>query len=158
MIPPDIDMMIMQVSRPQDRAEAEIRLTDEGMIPITLFADGPDKAFLVGARHEDLASAFEAARARAQGYGADRLALRMRTFSDLSDAINTQFKYLADPVDFPNAVALLFVEALVQIGMDSPDQLVPCAVRFLRNNLEAPDFETAPEDDPAAAGQPDSAA
>lgn len=147
MIAPDIEMIILQVSRPQDRAEAEMQLAEQGMTPITVFADGPDKAFLVGARQEDLIAAFAAAKERADGYGADRLALRMRVFSALSDAINSNFKYLTDPAEFPNAATLLLVEALVQVGMPSADHMIPCAVRFLRSHMETPDFEPAPDDD-----------
>lgn len=146
MLPKDIDMMILQISRPQDRNPQEAALADEGAMPITLFADGPDKAFLIGARPEDLQTAFTGAIERAEGYGADRLALRMRAFADLSDAINTEFKYLADPADFPNTVAFLLVEALVQVGFRSAEEIRPCAVRYLREQMETPDYEDAPED------------
>jgi hypothetical protein len=147
MLSNDIQMMILQISRPQDRNAEETAIAADGMMPITLFADGPDKAFLIGARPEDLATVFAAAIERADGYGADRLALRMRAFSDLSDAINTQFKYLADPSDFPNAVTFLLVEALAQIGFRNADDIRPCAVRYLRNQMETPDYEDAPSGD-----------
>jgi hypothetical protein len=140
-------MFIIQVSRPQDRMDAERDLAGQGLLPITLFADGPELAFLVGAKPADLSEAFASAHKLAQGYGADRLAMRMRLFNALSDAIATQFKYVADPADFPNDVALLFAEALVQVGLSAPEDITPCAVRFLRANLEMPDFEEAPDDD-----------
>jgi hypothetical protein len=143
----DVDMIIIQVSRPQDRMEAETALAAQGLLPITLFADGPEKAFLIGAKPDDLKSAFASSTVLAAGYGADRLAMRMRVFNGISDAIRTEFKYLADPADFPNDVALLFVEALVQVGLSEPDDITPCAVRFLRANLDMPDFEEAPDDD-----------
>lgn len=147
MLAQDVEMFIIQISRPQDRSEAELAMIADGVTPIMVFADGPDKAFLVGAKPDDLAAAMADAKTLADGYGADRLARRMRIFSGLSDAINTQFKYLADPSDFPNGVVILFAEALVQYGLEDPADLVPCAVRFLRANLELPDFEEAPSDD-----------
>jgi hypothetical protein len=150
MIPPDIQMMILQISRPQDRAGPELEVAEKGLLPITLYADGPERAYLIGAQPQDMQTVFAAAAERADGYGADRLALRMRLFSSLSDAINTQFKYQADEAEFPNAVLVMLVEALVQVGFTAPQHVRPCAVRYLRANLEMPDYEDAPPDDEAA--------
>lgn len=147
MLPADVEMLILQVSRPQDRGEQEKDLVTQGLMPITVFADGPEKQFLIAVRPGDLDQALAAARDSADGYGADRLAYRMRVFNAMSDAINTGFKFLADPSDFPNDVALMFAEALVQYGYDTAADVVPCAVRYLRSNLEMPDFEEAPDDD-----------
>lgn len=146
MLPADIEMLILQLSRPQDRGDEEKAIVNEGMMPIMVFADGPDRPFLIAVRPGDLDQAFAGAHERMEGYGADRLAFRVRVFSAMSDAINTNFKYLADPSDFPNDAAILFAEALVQYGYNSASDVVPCAMRYLRSNLETPDFEEAPLD------------
>ncbi|MBL8557118.1 MAG: hypothetical protein JNM47_00230 [Hyphomonadaceae bacterium] len=146
-----VESLILQISADIDRGEQEAKLAGEGVVPIALFANGPENAFLLGARAPDLDAAFEASRERADGLGAERLALRMRTFEALAYAIETDLKYLADPTDFPNDAMMLFVEALYQYGLDEAAQLRPCAVRYTRSNLDEPDFEMAPDDDARAA-------
>jgi hypothetical protein len=142
-----VESLIIQISADADRGEQEQKLAAEGVIPIALFANGPENAFLLGARGPDLDAAFEASRERADGLGAERLALRMRTFEALAYAIETDLKYLADPTDFPNDAMMMMVEALYQYGLDEAGQLRPCAVRYTRTNLDEPDFEMAPDDD-----------
>lgn len=145
------DSLILQISAPADQGEQEQKLAAEGMTPIALFANGPEHPYLLGARNEDIDAAFEASRERAEGLGAERLALRMRTFEALAYAIETDMKYLADPADFPNDAMMMLVEALYQYGLDEAAQIRPCAVRYTRTNLDEPDFEMAPDDD---AGEP----
>lgn len=141
-----VESLILQISAEADRGEQEAKLAADGVIPIALFANGPENAFLLGARGPDLDAAFEASRERADGLGAERLALRMRTFEALAYAIETDLKYLADPTDFPNDAMMMLVEALYQYGLDEAGQLRPCAVRYTRTNLDEPDFEMAPDD------------
>jgi hypothetical protein len=141
------ESLILQISAEIDRSEQERKLAADGLIPIALFADGPENAYLLGARAPDLDAAFEGARERAEGLGAERLALRMRTFEALAYAIETDMKYLADPADFPNDAVMMFVEALYQYGLDEAAQVGPCAVRYTRTNLDEPDFEMAPDND-----------
>lgn len=149
------ESLILQISAEPDRGDQEKKIAEDGLIPIALFADGPENAYLLGARASDLDAAFEASRERADGLGAERLALRMRTFEALAYAIETDMKYLADPADFPNDAVLMFVEALYQYGLDEAAQLGPCAVRYTRTNLDEPDFEMAPDENAPPATPPD---
>jgi hypothetical protein len=144
------DSLILQVSAEADRTEQESKLIADGLIAIALFANGPENAYLLGARPADLDAAFEASRERAEGLGAERLALRMRTFEALAYAIETDMKYLADPADFPNDAVMMLVEALYQYGLDEAAQVGACAVRYTRANLDEPDFEMAPDDEARA--------
>lgn len=140
-----VESLILQISAEADRGDQEKAMAVDGVIPIALFANGPENAFLLGARGPDLDAAFEASRERADGLGAERLALRMRTFEAIAYAIETDLKYLADPADFPNDAMLMLVEALYQYGLDEAAQLRPCAVRYSRTTLDEPDFEMAPD-------------
>ena len=142
-----VESLILQISAEADRGEQEAAMAVDGLIPVALFANGPENAYLLGARTADLDAAFDASRERAEGLGAERLALRMRTFEALVYAIETNMKYLSDPTDFPNDAMLMLVEALYQYGLDEAAQLRPCAVRYTRANLDEPDFEMAPDDD-----------
>ena len=149
-----VDSLIMQVSADIDRTEKEHELAQGGLLPFLLFANSPDNAFLLAARRVDLEAAFAAARERAEGLGAERLALRMRLFEDLSQAIETDMKYLVDEMEFPNSALTLFTDALCQFGIDDADMLPPCAMRFTADNIQDPDFELAAppaEDEPATA-------
>jgi len=139
------ESLILQISAPADQGDQEKKLAEDGLIPIALFANGPENAYLLGARAADLDAAFDASRERAEGLGAERLALRMRTFEALAYAIETDMKYLSDPSDFPNDAVLMLVEALYQYGLDEAAQLGACAVRYARTNLDEPDFEMAPD-------------
>jgi hypothetical protein len=145
-----VDSLIFQISAEADRGEQERELAEQGLTPLVAFANGPENAFLLAARPEDLEAAFAAAKERAEGLGAEQLAVRMRVFDAMAYAIETDMKYLAEPSDFPNDAVLLMVEALYQYGLDSPAQIVPCAVRFVRDNLQEPDFEIAPPADTTA--------
>lgn len=149
-----VDSIIFQISLDAHRGEQERALSGQGLLPIIAFANGPEHPFLLAARPEDLDAAFTNARDLAEGLGAEQLALRMRVFDQMAYAIETDMKYLEQPSDFPNDAVFLLVEALYQYGLDGPKDIAPCAVRFVRDNLHAPDFELAPPDEGAeAAGQ-----
>jgi hypothetical protein len=150
-----VESLILQISAEADRGEQEKKMAVDGVIPVAMFANGPENAYLLGVRAPDLDAAFEASRERAEGLGAERLALRMRTFDSLAYAIETDLKYLADPTEFPNDAMLLLVEALYQYGLDEAAQIRPCAVRYTRTTLDEPDFEMAPDDDAREATQTD---
>jgi hypothetical protein len=141
-----VDQIILQVSRPEDRSDQEIDIAEQGLIPIVLFANGPENAYLFGARREDVDSAFGVSIDLADGLGAERLAVRLRLFEGLAYAIETDMRSLADPSDFPNDAMALFIEAMQQFGLEDSGQLRPCAVRFVRGDLESPDLEAAPGD------------
>lgn len=146
-----VDSLIFQVSAEADRGEQEKALAADDLLPIMVFANGPEHAYLVGARRPDVDAAFDEAAKLAEGLGAERLALRMRVFESMAYAIETDMKYLAEG-DFPNDATFLFVEALYQYGVDEAAQVEACAARFTRENLQDPDFEMAP---PAGEQRPD---
>ena len=140
-----VESLIFQVSAENDRTEHEVELAGKGLMPVVLFANGPDRPFLLAARPEDIDAAFAVSKDLAEGLGAERLAVRMRVFEALAYAIETDMKYLADPSDFPNDAVMMLVEALYQYGVDDAAGIRACAVRFSRDNMEDPDFEPAPE-------------
>jgi hypothetical protein len=145
-----VDSFIFQVSSESDRGDQERALAGDGLLPVMAFANGPENAFLLAARQDDLKAAFAQARDLAEGLGAEQLALRMRVFEQLAYAVETDMKYQAQDSDFPNDVIFLLIQALYQYGLDGPDDIAPCAVRFVRENLAEPDFELAPtRDEPA---------
>lgn len=144
-----VESLIFQISAEADRGDQEKALAAEGLLPVMVFANGPENAFLVGARPKDVDAAFENARDLAEGLGAERLAIRMRVFESIAYAIETDMKYLADPSDFPNDVTLLMVEAFYQYGLDEAAQATACAARFTRETMQDPDFEMAPTEDRA---------
>jgi len=144
-----VESLIFQISSDADRGEQERAFAADGLVPVMAFANGPENAFLIAARKEDLVAAFANARALAEGLGAERIAQRMRVYDALAYAIETEMKYLDGPSDFPNDCVFLLVEALYQYGMDGPDDIAPCATRFVRDNLQDPDFEVAPPPDAA---------
>lgn len=142
-----VESLIFQISTDADRGEQERAFAADGLLPVMAFANGPENAFLIAARTEDLTAAFANAKELAEGLGAERLAMRMRVYDALAYAIQTDMKYLDSPSDFPNDCVFLLVEALYQYGMDGPADIVPCAARFVRDNLQEPDFEVAPPPD-----------
>jgi hypothetical protein len=144
-----VESLIFQISSDVDRGEQERAFAADGLLPVMAFANGPEAPFLLAARTEDLEAAFANAKDLAEGLGAERLAQRMRVYDALAYAIETDMKYLAEPADFANDCVFLLVEALYQYGMDGPADIAPCAARFVRDNLQDPDFEMAP---PADAG------
>ena len=142
-----VESLIFQVSSPGDRGPQELALVEKGLMPVVLFANGPEQPFLLAARPEDVDAAFAASKDLAEGLGAERLAVRMRVFDSLAYAIETDMKYLADPSDFPHEAVMMLVEALYQYGVDDAAGIPPCAVRFTRDNMQDPDFEVAPDAD-----------
>jgi hypothetical protein len=148
-----VDSLIFQLSAEANRGAQEKELMEKGLVPISVFANGPDNAFLIAARLEDLNAAFGASGTLAEGLGAERLAFRMRRFDAISFAIETDMKYMSDPSEFPNDCMFLLVEALHQVGFRAWDEVPPSAVAFERNDLHQPFFEPAPgsEDPPETA-------
>ena len=142
-----VESLIFQVSSPADRGPQELALVEKGLMPVVLFANGPEQPMLLAARPEDVDAAFAVTKDLAEGLGAERLAVRMRVFESLAYAIETDMKYLADPSDFPNDAVMMLVEALYQYGIDDAASIPPCAVRFARDNMQDPDFEAAPDGD-----------
>jgi hypothetical protein len=149
-----VETLIIQMSRENDRSDKEKELAAQGLIPLIAFANGPEHAYLLGARPEDLAESFAVAHNLAEGLGAERLAIRMRVFNALAYAIETDMKFQVEETDFPNDVLLMFVDALVQYGIESPDVMVPCAVLWRATDLEDPDYEEAPDADGADPDEP----
>jgi len=149
-----VESIFLQISAEADRTDKERELAEAGLTPFVLFANSPENAFLLAARPVDLEAAFAAARERADGLGAERLALRMRIFDQLAQAIETDMKYLVEEMEFPNNALLLLVEGLCQVGIDEVDAILPCAMRFTPDTMQEPDFELAersPTDDPQGA-------
>lgn len=144
-----VESLIFQVSAEADRGEQELALVAKGLMPVILFANGPENPMLLAARPEDIDAAFATSKDLAEGMGAERLAVRMRVFEALAYAIETDMKYLADPSDFPNDATMMLVEALYQYGVDDAAGITACAVRFTRDNMQDPDFEAAPDIDSA---------
>lgn len=140
-----VESLIFQVSAPADRGPQELALVEKGLMPVVLFANGPEQPMLLAARPEDVDAAFAVSKDLAEGLGAERLAVRMRVFEAIAYAIETDMKYLADPSDFPNDAVLMLVEALYQYGVDDAAGIPACAVRFTRDNMQDPDFEPAPQ-------------
>src|SRR5262245_7316855 len=56
------ESLILQISAEPDRGDQEKKIAEDGLIPIALFANGPENAYLLGARATDLDAAFEASR------------------------------------------------------------------------------------------------
>jgi len=142
-----VESLIFQVSAEADRGEQERALAETGLMPVVMFANGPDAPFLLAAKPEDLDAAFAVSKDLAEGMGAERLAVRMRVFDSLAYAIETDMKYLADPSDFPNDAVMMLVEALYQYGVDDAAGIPACAVRYTRTNMQDPEFEAAPDAD-----------
>jgi hypothetical protein len=140
-----LESLILQISAERDRSDREKALVAQGALPIIVFANGPDSPFLVAARREDLDAAFAASEELSEGLGAERLARRMRVFDALSFAIETDMKFLEDDQSqFPNDALFMMVEGLHQVGLRSPNELRPCAVRFDRTQLDHPFYGEPP--------------
>lgn len=138
-----VDSIILQISAAGDASEKEKELRADGLTPIVLFANGPERPFLLAARRQDLDAAFAKSVALAEGLGAERLAQRMRAFDDIAFAVETEMKYVSES-EFPNLALFMLVEALHQYGFEGPDALRACAVRYDKNRLEDPDFGEPP--------------
>lgn len=143
-----VDSLIFQLSADADRGAQERELMEKGLAPISIFANGPENAFLIAAKPEDLNAAFGTSDSLAEGLGAERLAFRMRRFDAISFAIETDMKYTPDPADFANDCMFLLIEALHQVGFRAWDEVPPSAVAFERNDLHQPFFEPAPGTEP----------
>lgn len=144
-----VEELIIQLSAPEDRGPQEENVAAEGFLPIVVFANGPEHAYLVRTTQDDLDAALEAAQDRRSEAEQARLSFRRRLFDAMSQAIETDFAGPEALNKFPNDALLLFAEALAQNGVEEATDTPPCAVRFARDNLAEPDFENAPDEDEA---------
>jgi hypothetical protein len=138
-----IDFFIIQFSAEDDRGPQEEAVAAEGLVPIVVFANGPEAAFLVKTRKADLEAALEAAWDRLDDTKARRVQFRAAVFSAMAEAVESEFKSVSSESDFPNDAVILFAEALAENGIDDFTDIEPCAVRFARDNLGDPDYEMA---------------
>jgi acyl-CoA reductase-like NAD-dependent aldehyde dehydrogenase len=138
-----VDFFIIQLSADGDRGPQEEAVAADGYIPIVVFANGPQSAFLVKTRKADLDAALEAAWDRIDEPKARRLQFRANVFAAMASAVESEFKTIASESDFPNDAVILFAEALAENGIDAFDEIDPCAIRFNREDLGEADYERA---------------
>jgi hypothetical protein len=138
-----VDFFIIQLSADDDRGPQEEAVAAEGYMPLVVFANGPESAFLVKTRKADVEAALEAAWDRIDEPKVKRLQFRSAVFAAMADAVESEFQSVASESDFPNDAVLLFAEALAENGIDDFTDIDPCAVRFARDNLGEPDYELA---------------
>jgi hypothetical protein len=141
-----VDTFIIQVSAAADRGPQEEALIAEGLVPIVVFANDPEHAYLVRARPEDIDAALESAWDRIADPADERLEFRESVFDAMAEAVEKGFDDVEAARDFPNDSVILFAEALVEHDIETAGEIVPCAVRFVREELDAPDYETAMEE------------
>jgi hypothetical protein len=141
-----VDSFIIQVSAAADRGPQEEAIIAEGMVPIVVFANDPEHAYLVRARVEDIDAALEAAWDRVGEPADERLDFVESVFDAMAEAVEKGFDDPDAPHDFPNDAVILFAEALVDHDIETAGEIVPCAVRFVRDDLENPDYEIALEE------------
>ena len=141
-----VDSFIIQVSAAADRGPKEEAIIKDGMLPVVVFANDPEHAYLVRARPEDVDAALEAAWDRIGEPSDERLEFRESVFEAMAKAIEDGFDNPQNEHDFPNDAVILFAEALVEHDIETSDEIVPCAVRFARDELDNPDYETAMEE------------
>lgn len=138
-----VEHFIIQLSAERDRGPQETAVAAEGFVPVVVFANGPEFAFLVKTRPADVEAALEAAWERIDAPKAKRLEFRAAVFATMAAAVESDFKTVASESDFPNDAVILFAEALADNGVDTFSDIDPCAVRFQKTALGEPDFELA---------------
>ncbi len=138
-----IDFFIIQLSAEDDRGPQEEAVAAEGLVPIVVFANGPESAFLVKTRKADIEAALEASWDRLDDTKARRIQFRGAVFAAMAAAVESEFGSVGSESDFPNDAVILFAEALAENGIDDFGDIEPCAVRFARDNLADPDYEIA---------------
>ena len=138
-----VDAFIIQLSADDDRGAQEEAVAAEGFVPVVVFANGPENAFLVKTRKTDIEAALDAAWERIDDTKAQKLQFRAAVFAAMADAVESEFKSVASESDFPNDAVLLFAEALAENGIDEFADIDPCAIRFARDSLAEPDYELA---------------
>lgn len=141
-----VDSFIIQVSAPVDRGPQEEAIIADGMVPIVVFANDPEHAYLVRARVEDIDAALEAAWDRIAEPADDRLEFRQSVFDAMAEAVEKGFDDPEASNDFPNDSVILFAEVLVEHDIETAGEIVPCAARFVADDLENPDYEIALEE------------
>jgi len=139
--------IIIQLSAPEDRGPQEESVAAEGFVPLVVFANGPEHAFLVRTTNDILDAALEAAHDRLDEPASTRLAFRRHMFESMQRAIETDFDGEEALDTFPSDALQLFAEGLAEQGIDQAADAPPCAVRFAKDNLAAPDFETAEDEE-----------
>lgn len=145
---PIVQQLIIQMSAAEDRGPQEEAVAAEGFVPLVVFANGPENAFLVRTTADLLNAALEAALERLDGGSGARLSFRSAVYGAMRTAIEQDFS-AEDAMDqFPGLALQLFAEALAQHGVARATAIPACAVRFAPDNLSAPDFETADEGEP----------
>lgn len=142
-----VNDIIIQLSAPEDRGPQEESVAAEGFVPLVVFANGPEHAFLVRTTNDILDSALEAAQDRLDEPQSARLAFRRQLFEAMQQAIESDFSGENALEAFPTDALQLFAEGLSEQGIDQAADAPACAVRFAKDNLAAPDFETAEDDD-----------
>lgn len=139
--------IIIQLSASEDRGPQEDSVAAEGFVPLVVFANGPEHAYLVRTTNDILDTALEAAHDRLDEPQSARLAFRRQMFESMQKAIEDDFS-ADDALDtFPSDALQLFSEALAEQGIDQASDVPACAVRFAKDNLGSPDFETAEDDE-----------
>lgn len=140
---PNVQQLIIQMSAVEDRGPQEEAVATEGFIPLVVFANGPENAFLVRTTVEILDAALDAAHERLDEGTASRLTFRSTLYSAMRTSIEQDFSAEEAMDAFPSLALQLFAEALAQHGVEHAGDIPPCAVRFAPDNLHEPDFETA---------------
>jgi hypothetical protein len=138
-----VESFVIQLSAERDRGDQERAVVAEGYVPVVVFANGPENAFLVKTRPDDVEAALEAAWDRIDHPKAKRIEFRASVFAAMAQAVETDFSAVLSETDFPNDAVILFAEALADNGVDTFSDVDPCAVRFDRAKLGEPEFELA---------------
>ncbi len=141
-----VESFIIQFSAAVDRGPQEEAVIAAGHVPIVVFANDPEHAYLVRARPEDIDAALEAAWDRIAEPADERLEFRERVFDAMAAAVEKGFDGAGAEHDFPNDAVILFAEALVEHDIETAGEIIPCAVHFMREDLENPDYEIALEE------------
>lgn len=137
-----IDEFVIQLSSEGDRTPEEQEAASQGFLPLLVMAAGSQSAFLLRARPQDLDAALDAAADR--DATEDRIEYRRALFDGMASAVEADFSLEDSKRDFVGGALLLFAEGLADSGLDTIEEIGPCAVRFQRDRLDEPDYETAP--------------
>jgi hypothetical protein len=140
-----VQQLIIQLSAAEDRGPQEEAVAGEGFIPLVVFANGPENAFLVRTTADVLDAALVAAQDRLDEPGGARLTFRRSLYEGMRQSIEADFAEPGALDSFPDLALQLFAEALAQQGIDRTQEVPPCAVRFAADNLDEPDYEEAAE-------------
>jgi hypothetical protein len=139
-----LEELIVQVSAEADRNAQEAELAAKGVVPLVVFANGPETGFLLGFSGAQIDSAIADAIEMRQERPGERTPLREVAFAAAARAVESNFGDAQAGEAFAGAALVLFAQALVQNGVDRRD-MIGCAVRYNRFDLSAPEFERAPK-------------